>query len=271
MIDFTLETYHSLIKSLIFPNYKFLTAEEYFSHSVSASHSHSVVIMRHDIDRKPHNALRMAKLENELGVTATYYFRTIPKTFKPDIIKEIASLDHEIGYHYENMDVCKGDIDLAYEDFKLNIDKLRKIYPVKTICMHGSPISKWDNRLLWDKFDYKNHGIIAEPYFDVDFSKVFYLTDTGRRWNGEDVSIRDKVTSDKENYSVSSRQNSKFTQLRFHSTNGIIRAIEDNRFPAKAMITVHPQRWTNNPILWTKELAWQNTKNFIKKHFFIRK
>ena len=59
--------------------------------------------------------------------------------------------------------------------------------------MHGSPLSKWDNRYLWKKYNYRDFGIIAEPYFDVDFSEVLYLTDTGRRWDGDEVSVRDKV------------------------------------------------------------------------------
>ena len=61
--------------------------------------------------------------------------------------------------------------------------------PVKTICMHGSPLSKWDNRDLWKRYNYRDYGIIAEPYFDVDFDEVFYITDTGRRWDGDKVSI----------------------------------------------------------------------------------
>jgi len=59
--------------------------------------------------------------------------------------------------------------------------------------MHGSPLSKYDNRDLWKNFDYHELGIIGEPYFDVDFNEVMYLTDTGRRWDGFRVSIRDKV------------------------------------------------------------------------------
>ena len=59
--------------------------------------------------------------------------------------------------------------------------------------MHGRPLSKYDNRLLWETYSYWDLGIIGEPYFDVDFSKVLYLTDTGRRWDGFDFSVRDKV------------------------------------------------------------------------------
>ncbi|MBA7530624.1 hypothetical protein ES705_22833 [subsurface metagenome] len=82
---------------------------------------------------------------------------------------------------------------MAIESFQKNLETLRKIAPVKTICMHGSPLSKWDNRNLWEKYDYKAFGIIGEPYYDVDYSKVLYITDTGRKWNNQSVSVRDKV------------------------------------------------------------------------------
>ena len=55
------------------------------------------------MDRLPGNSLKTALLENNFGIRATYFFRTIPQTFKPEIIKEIADLGHEIGYHYENL------------------------------------------------------------------------------------------------------------------------------------------------------------------------
>jgi hypothetical protein len=34
-------------------------------------------------------------------------------------------------------------------DFEQNLAELRKLAPVKTICMHGSPCSKWDSKALW--------------------------------------------------------------------------------------------------------------------------
>jgi hypothetical protein len=47
--------------------------------------------------------------------------------------------------------------------------------------MHGSPRSKFDNKELWSKYNYRDLGIIGEPFFDIDFDDFFYLTDTGRR------------------------------------------------------------------------------------------
>ncbi len=63
---------------------------------------HAFVILRHDVDARPQNSLRLARLEHTLGIQGTYYFR-IPHTFQPSIIQEIASLGHEIGYHYETL------------------------------------------------------------------------------------------------------------------------------------------------------------------------
>ncbi len=60
--------------------------------------------------------------------------------------------------------------------------------------MHGSPLSKYDNKKIWEKYDYRDYGIIADPSFDIDYDEVFYITDTGRSWNNSNVSIRDKVT-----------------------------------------------------------------------------
>jgi len=36
------------------------------------------VILRHDIDKLPANALKMAQLEHDLGVAGSYYFRVTP-------------------------------------------------------------------------------------------------------------------------------------------------------------------------------------------------
>ena len=97
---------------------------------------------------------------------------------------------------------------------------------------------------------------MCEPYLDVDFDEVFYLTDTGKQWDGWKVSVRDKMPQQKEWV----RQG-----LVFHATWDIIRAVERGDLPDRIMITVHPQRWTDNPFQWTKELISQNVKNVIKR------
>jgi hypothetical protein len=45
----------------------------------------------------------------------------------------------------------------------------------------------------------------------------------------------------------------------------MIQALERGEFPERVMLTFHPQRWTDHPVLWTRELVEQNVKNVIKK------
>ena len=186
-MDFTLKTYTRLLNILKSKGYLF----QAFEGIIEENQAVKTIVLRHDVDRLPGNALIIAKIENEFGIKVSYYFRIVKESYDESIIRQIADLGHEIGYHYEDLSLYRGNYKLSIINFELNLEKFRKIYPVKTICMHGSPLSKWDNRDLWKKYNYRDFGIIAEPYFDIDFSDVLYLTDTGRRWDGSDVSVRD--------------------------------------------------------------------------------
>ena len=117
--------------------------------------------------------------------------------------------------------------------------------------MHGSPMSKWDNRKLWEKHDYHKYGIKCEPYFDLDFYKMFYITDAGRAWNNEKVSIRDKVKSN--------------FDIEINSIGDIIRLIKSQASPNQIMISTHPHNWAKNNVEWWKIYLWQNFKNIAKR------
>ena len=118
--------------------------------------------------------------------------------------------------------------------------------------MHGSPMSKYDNRNIWDHINYRDYDIIAEPYFDTDFSKVMYLTDTGRRWDGAKYAVRDKVQSD--------------LTHNCSTTFDVINKLNNKEMPEVIMHNIHPQRWSDNPIEWTSELVLQNVKKRSKKN-----
>jgi hypothetical protein len=246
MRDFTLDIYERLLESALAKGYNIIPYIDYVRNKPSGK----IIILRHDVDDRPENSLATAILENKLGIRGSYYFRIVKQSFNEEIILKIKDLGHEIGYHYEDMALNKGDYEKSYSHFKRHLEKFRKITDIGTICMHGSPLSDFDNRALWKKYDYRELGIIAEPYFDTDFSKVLYLTDTGRKWNNTAASIRDKVESS--------------LQIAVNSTEHLIYLFERNHLPEQIMINIHPQRWTNHSIPWLKELLWQNIKNVIK-------
>lgn len=255
-MDFTLSTYKRLLEVLKKAKYEFVTFGRIEGHSAE-NNLDQIVVLRHDVDLKPANALIMAEIEKEHGVKGSYYFRTVPESYDEEIIKKISEMGHEVGYHYETIDkITKKEhsyrneeiIDKAYDLFCEELEEFRKIAEIKTICMHGSPRGKFDNKMIWEKYNYRDLGIIGEPYFDVDWNKVGYLTDTGRRWNGDKFSIRDKV-------------NSKY-KFDFKTTDDIIKNIDS--LPVQMMLTIHPQRWNDSFVPWMKELVWQNVKNIIK-------
>ena len=248
-MDFTLTIYKSLLNAFINKGYEFQTYAEF-----TECPKKKCIILRHDVDKKPNHSLMFAKIQSLFDIKGSYYFRMVPSSYNEKIIKEIAELGHEIGYHYETMDITGGDSKKAIEIFKNDLNTLSRLVAIKTICMHGSPMSKFDNRELWKYYNYKDFGITAEPYFDIDFESVFYLTDTGRKFDGDKVSFRDKpMQSISKKWPV------------YHKTTDIIKAIEKGSFPQVAMITFHPQRWSDNLFEWLGEYILQNIKNVIKR------
>lgn len=244
-----------LLQALKANGYCFIPFERYCLDKITVEDT-KFVILRHDVDLKAENSLAIAKIEHAFNIKASYFFRIVSQSNKPEIIREIASLGHEIGYHYEDMAICNGDAEKAIDHFKEQLDYFRQYFPVKTICMHGAPRSKYDGRDLWEHYDYHDYGIVGEPYFDIDFSKVFYLTDTGRRWDGFNVSVRDKIPVYQEQWLKKGWV--------FHATDDIIKAVEAGAFPDRLMMTTHPQRWTNKKGAWLKELLLQSAKNVVK-------
>ena len=264
MRDFTLDIYREMLEALLDEGYEIVGFAEYLNGGLMNG-ERKVVILRHDVDAKPENSLKTAQIEHALGIKATYYFRA-PEGGKVtgdglqvsgDVIRAIVRLGHEIGYHYEDLSLCGGDAESAYRHFTTYLDYFRQYYPVETICMHGAPTSKWDNKDLWKRYDYKSLGIIGEPYMDTDFSDVFYLTDTGRCWDGYRVSVRDKIPVYQEEWTKQG--------LTWHTTAELIEAVKKGRMPKHVMITTHPQRWTNDKSLWFKELVEQKCKNILKR------
>lgn len=145
-LDFTLKSYSEYIQLIKAKFKNILRFDEYFAKKDLLT---SFCIIRHDVDRNPDNALRMAELENDAGICSTYFFRAKKQIFNKAVVKKISRLGHEIGYHYESLCDAKGDYDLALSDFEKNLNRLRHIVNISTVSMHGRPLSPYDSRNLW--------------------------------------------------------------------------------------------------------------------------
>jgi len=278
-MDFTLSSYKAVLQALQSHGYSLITLAGYIKTEPKPLKRKSeianpkLILLRHDVEARYQNAKQFAILQHEMGIRGSYYFRLYKKPGDESIIRSIADMGHEIGYHYDDLSYCKGNHEKAIIRFQENLNYLRAIAPVSTITMEGAPLSKYDNKDLWKHYNYRDFGIIGEPYFDLSFgsefnhpktpntkhqtpNNFFYLTDTGRRWDGWRVSVRDKVPQQEEWIKQG---------LVFRSTHDIIKAVNERRLPDKIMMTFHPQRWTDKPLPWIKELLWQGVKNVGKR------
>lgn len=244
--DFTILKYELLLDCLIETGYKILTVKDAYRGLNELRRS---VILRHDIDKKPNNALQIARLEKSKGIISTYYFRTNKNVFKPEIIREISEMGHEIGFHYEVFVMANGNHEIALRLFHDGLKDLRNIVPIRTICKHGSPLSRWDEAELWKKVHFHEYDIECDPSISFSANDIEYFTDTGRRWDGEKYIIRDKLDND--------------STRNIRSTDDLI-SLFKRKSVNNAMINVHCQRWNNRFEPWVIELIGQNMKNIGK-------
>lgn len=256
MIDFTMDAYRDYIAA-IKSSFSDILSFDYLIQS--SSWPNSFCVLRHDVDRKPYNALNMARLENQMGIHATYYFRTKPETFKPKIIRHIHRLGHEIGYHYESLSDARGNNEAALKDFALNLERLRSLVPVRTISMHGRPLSAQNNIDLWrlkenHRLLIEQFNLLGEIYLDIDYTDVVYISDTGRNWNSTQSNIRDHVNS----------------KLLHDFQNGrhlldFLKCSTNNR---QMIFMTHPERWSKHSLEYMLQILMDSTTNFIKR--FLR-
>ena len=251
--DFTLSKYRDVCQAIVSSGYVALNMHDY----LTQGYANNCIILRHDVDRKPDRAQKMAHIEHDHGITSTYYFRTVKEVFQPGIIRDISNLGHEIGFHYEVLDKAKGDENKAILLFKSELEELRKMAEITTICMHGNPLSSWINRDIWNKYDFNDFGIIGEAYLSIDYSNVSYFSDTGRAWNSSKHSIKDIVEDNPYKGTI-------------RSTDELIDLIQ-SQTQQNICILTHPNRWTDNFGAWMFELIWQNIKNIGKSMIKYRK
>lgn len=253
MKDFTIYAYKVYTKT-IKSSFPILRFDEYF---ILNKKPERFCIIRHDVDRKPRNALKMAILENSMGISSTYYFRAKSHTFIPGIIKNISILGHEIGYHYESLSDFDGDIKKALWDFRKNLELFRKIVKIKTIAKHGRPLKRFDNLDIWKGSEYrkklmKELNLLGEIYLDIDYCDISYISDTGRNWETTSHNIEDKV-------------NSKI-EVNFKNNSQLLSYLR-NSLHSKLIFQIHPERWSDSLVdyysQWLKDKLINLIKSFL--------
>jgi len=99
-VDFTIKRYIELLRALQSQGFSFFPFCEHGNQDIKRT-----IILRQDVDLLPENSLDFARIQAATGIRSTFYFRSVPESFNEEIIRKIAGLGHEVGYHYETMDL----------------------------------------------------------------------------------------------------------------------------------------------------------------------
>lgn len=176
-MQFTYQGYRDLIMQLQQHNYKSVSYHNWQTEP-------RCVILRHDIDMDIEKALRFAGLEQEMGVTSTYFvlvtgeFYNIFARRNQEMLKEILALGHDIGLHYDerNYPETSGDFDKITERILREAKLLEEVIemPVTTVSMH------WPSQGILES-DLRIPGMI-NSYGKEYFKGFKYLSDSRHHW-----------------------------------------------------------------------------------------
>lgn len=111
----------------------------------------SGVLWRHDVDVSPHRALALARIEREAGVHATYFIylhSTFYNALESGIVsrlREIASLGHAIGLHFDPLfhRLSPGDtasLDRRVDDERRILEQVADV-AVESVSFHDPDVA----------------------------------------------------------------------------------------------------------------------------------
>lgn len=246
MRDFSLAKYDALCAALAESGYASRTIGDHLAGSDGAT---PFVLLRHDVESDPGQAVRMAGVERRHGLVATYFFRVKARPYDLSAIAPIVAAGHEIGYHYETLTQARGDRARARVLFGQALETLRRHAPVRVASMHGSPMLPWDNRAIWEDAQPADFGLIGEVYRDIDYGRVAYFTDTGRTWHPSRYNIRDRAPAPPRDV--------------VETTDELVALLRSRRLPEVSILT-HPERWPATSAGWVLRAARDVAENLGK-------
>jgi hypothetical protein len=244
--DWTLKKYEHLCHEICSSEYQVQRLGDYLREPAG-----QCIMLRHDVDRVPGNALKMAKLEHSLGLKSTYYVRKVPAVYSDSLVRSLHGLGHEVGYHYEVLSKTNGKLDAALKLFESELSELRQLAPIQTASSHGSPLSPWDSLDLWQHVSPESFGLLGEAYRSIDYAQVGYYTDTGRTWATTRTNLRDRVANGSQSFPLVT------------TTDELIGLVRSQHCQALCIQT-HPERWNSDIFGHIRSLLFDSAANLAK-------
>ncbi len=171
--DFTFKHYNAILTIAKNVGYRFGNFKE--------SRQGPVLILRHDVDFSPRNALRFGTLEAEKGVRSTYFFLLRTPFYNlleynvVSVLRQLRKLGHEIGLHFDQQAVRVVDRRVLEAEVLYELSVVSRILgeEVKVVSFHN-PLN---NVFCWNAASFTN--AYAASFF---LKEMKYLSDSNHQW-----------------------------------------------------------------------------------------
>jgi len=170
---------------------------EFILHKDSFVEDRKDIIWRHDVEFSPVQALKMARMESELGIRATYFWQThcdmynVYHKFFSDILREMKSLGHHIGLHFDSHFWDVKDAAQLCRCIEIDKDYFEKVFDLQidTFSFHNT------NPFVLSCEEYRYGGLI-NVYSRFFKDHYQYCADSTGYWRYEvlDEVLRDQNT-----------------------------------------------------------------------------
>lgn len=215
----------------------------------------SWVVVKHDIETNVSKALKLAKIEAEYNIRATYYVQSYLLRENLSKLKEIASLGHEVTYHYDVLDSNNGNYTDAINEFSDTINRFKESgFTIQTVCPHGNPIL---NRDGWSSNkDFFRNQEISEKFSEIldivvhlplRLKRAYvYVSDASYSW---------KIISNIEYNDVKNNGDKEISD--------IFKILLQNK--ECLIISTHPHRWESSKILIMIKIIFFRVVRFLAR------
>jgi hypothetical protein len=140
------------------------------------------LLMRHDIDTSPRNALEMARIEHRLGIRASHFVLLHSPFYNPaapphyDALRCILDLGGEIGLHYDTQFFEERNVDPIAGTLQ-DAQILEKLLGQKTVSVS-------QHRPASSVFLAELNRYFVDAYNKDLMEGVCYISDSGFKWRG---------------------------------------------------------------------------------------
>ncbi|ATE55759.1 MULTISPECIES: hypothetical protein [Actinosynnema] len=150
-----------------------------------------LAVMRHDVDLLPERVPPIARIEADLGIRATYFFRVHANEYNAlghqtvAIMRDVLALGHEVGLHAEPLDLLASTGVEPAVAIRASVTALEAVLgvPITGIASHND-ITPDNNLDYFRRTGAAELGLKYEAYDESGldlFGKSWYITD-GHFW-----------------------------------------------------------------------------------------